>query len=240
MYVRAVEKRALTAVSVVVAVAVAGSAASVGRATVTRTDALATLMRPAQVYYRPDVHAAAPHQIVSSTRPYTHTRTVLPVLAQKRTTDGRRWLFVLLPGRPNGHGGWIAMHATELTSTPWHVVVQTGTRQVVVYRLGRRVAVFPAVVGKPSTPTPRGRFFIEEAIALRPGALGMPFAFALSARSNVYQEFDGGPGQIAMHGTYGIGGVLGTAVSHGCIRMSAFALRWMASRIGAGVPVTII
>src|SRR5205085_2752437 len=72
------------ALSVVVAVAVAGSAASVGRATVTPTDALAILMRPARVYYRPDVHAAVPHQLVSSTRPYTHTRTVLPVLAQKR------------------------------------------------------------------------------------------------------------------------------------------------------------
>jgi len=89
------------------------------------------------------------------------------------------------------------------------------------------------------TPTPRGRFFVEEALALRPGTPGAPYAFALSARSNVYQEFEGGPGQIAIHSTYGIGGTLGTAVSHGCVRLSTSALRWIAARFGAGVPVTV-
>ena len=79
---------------------------------------------------------------------------------------------------------------------------------------------FSAVVGNPSTPTPRGRFFIEEALALAPGAHGGPYALATSARSNVLQEFEGGPGQIALHGTDGLSGALGTAVSHGCIRLS--------------------
>jgi lipoprotein-anchoring transpeptidase ErfK/SrfK len=43
---------------------------------------------------------------------------------------------------------------------------------------------------------------------------------ATSARSNVLQEFDGGPGQIALHGTDHLSGALGTAASHGCIRMA--------------------
>jgi len=34
---------------------------------------------------------------------------------------------------------------------------------------------------------------------------GGPFALALSARSNVLQEFDGGPGQIAIYGRDGPG-----------------------------------
>jgi lipoprotein-anchoring transpeptidase ErfK/SrfK len=98
---------------------------------------------------------------------------------------------------------------------------------------------FAAVVGKPSTPTPRGTFFVEEAIILPSSSPGAPYAFALSARSDVFQEFDGGPGQIAMHGIYGIGGVPGTAVSHGCIRLDSSTLRWMIARFGTGTPVTI-
>ena len=110
---------------------------------------------------------------------------------------------------------------------------------MLVYRSGRLVRTFRAIVGKPSTPTPHGEFFVEEAVELRPGDVGAPFALALSARSNVLQEFDGGPGQIALHGLMNVGGRLGTAVSHGCVRMDNAAMRWLVTRFGAGVPVTI-
>jgi lipoprotein-anchoring transpeptidase ErfK/SrfK len=110
---------------------------------------------------------------------------------------------------------------------------------VTAYRRGRPVRTFKAVVGKPSTPTPLGQFFIEESILLRPTDVGAPYALALSARSNVFQEFDGGPGQVALHGVANLGGVLGTAASHGCVRLSSFAMRWLVERVGPGVPVTI-
>ena len=94
-------------------------------------------------------------------------------------------------------------------------------------------------MGKPATPTPHGEFFVEEDVQLRAADVGAPFALALSARSAVLQEFAGGPGQIALHGLTGIGGVLGTAVSHGCVRLANGAMRWLVARIGPGVPVTI-
>ena len=110
-----------------------------------------------------------------------------------------------------------------------------------VYRAGRAIRVFKAIVGKPSTPTPHGQFFVEESIQLTPRQVGAPFALALSARSTVLQEYAGGPGQIAIHGLDNIGGVLGTAVSHGCVRLAGRAMRWLVAlgRIGPGVPVTI-
>ena len=80
---------------------------------------------------------------------------------------------------------------------------------------------FASVVGKPSTPTPTGHFFVEEAGALRPQYVGAPYALALSARSNVLQEFEGGPGQIALHGTANVGGVLGTACRTGAFASTA-------------------
>jgi lipoprotein-anchoring transpeptidase ErfK/SrfK len=123
--------------------------------------------------------------------------------------------------------------------THWHVVVDLSRRRVDVYRAGRLVRNFRAVVGKPSTPTPRGRFFVEEAIRLRASDVGAPFALALSARSNVLQAFNGRPGQIALHGRANIGGVLGSAASHGCVRLDNDVMRWLVARIGSGFPVTI-
>ena len=53
------------------------------------------------------------------------------------------------------------------------------------------------------------------------------------------QEFAGGPGQIAIHGVQNLSGALGTAVSHGCVRLSNRAITWLAGRIGRGVSLTV-
>ena len=118
-------------------------------------------------------------------------------------------------------------------------MVTVSARRVTIYRDGLVVRVFPAVVPKPSTPTPYGQFFVEEALAISPRAPGGPFALAISARSDIFQEFEGGPGQIAIHGTNGLSDPLGSAASHGCIRISPSAVTWLSSRIGGGVPVTV-
>jgi lipoprotein-anchoring transpeptidase ErfK/SrfK len=185
----------------------------------------------------PDARA---HRIeaVSARRPLTGARTVLPVLGRSGREDS--WVRVRLPGRPNGHTGWIATGHTRAAETAWRLRVAISARRVTVYFGGRAIRRFRAVVGKPSTPTPRGRFFVEEAIALSAGQAGAPFALATSARSNALQEFDGGPGQIALHGTRNLTGAPGTAVSHGCVRLGTHAISWLARRIGAGVPLTIV
>src|SRR3954468_15303738 len=179
-------------------------------------------------------------EVVRALRPLTAERTALPVLSHARDASGAAWLHVLLPGRPNGHTGWIKEEATRASSTPWHIVVHTSTRRIAVYSGAALVRSFAAVVGKPSTPTPHGTFFVEEDIKLRAGDPGCAYALALSARSNVLQEFDGGPGQIALHGLMNVGGVLGTAASHGCVRLADDTVRWLVGRIGPGVPVTIV
>ena len=172
--------------------------------------------------------------MVRERRPITGVRTVLPVL------DSRSgWIRVLLPGRPNGHTGWIRRNESDHALERWHIVVDTSDRRVTVYKKGRVVRTYKAIVGKTATPTPTGRFFVEETVKMRASAAGAPFALALSAHSNVLQRFGGGPGQVAIHGLSNVGGVLGTAVSHGCVRLSNDAMRWLVVRIGPGVPVTI-
>ncbi len=175
---------------------------------------------------------------VGARRPLTGVRTVLPVLGRALTPGGQSWVHVRLPGRPNSHEGWIRAYRTRRASTEWRLKLDLSARRVTVYHYGRAHRRFAAVVGKPSTPTPVGRFFIEEALDLS-SQVGGPFALATSARSNVLQEFEGGPGQIALHGTNGLVGTPGTAASHGCVRLATADVTWLAQRIGSGVPLTI-
>ena len=176
---------------------------------------------------------------VPGRRPLTRVRTVLPELDRVEARNGKSWVRVALPGRPNSSTGWIKAAGTVPTYTPWSLSVGLNSRTVSVYRNGKRVRRYSAVVGAPSTPTPRGRFFVEEALALGSQEAGGPFALATSARSNVLQEFNGGPGQIAIHGRNYLGDPLGTAASHGCIRLTTKAITWLSARIGAGVPLVV-
>ncbi|MCW3041502.1 MAG: ErfK/YbiS/YcfS/YnhG family protein [Solirubrobacterales bacterium] len=182
--------------------------------------------------------------ILQPRRPLTGTRTVLPVFARTRDSRGRRWLHVRLPGRTFTDPappatGWIQPSDTFMSSTPWQLSVDLSARRLRVYRGGRQQRTFRAIVGKPSTPTPSGAFFIEENVRLPSGRVGAPFALALNARSSTLQEFDGGPGQIAIHGLGNVGGQIGTAESHGCIRLTTPEITWLANRIAPGTPVEV-
>jgi lipoprotein-anchoring transpeptidase ErfK/SrfK len=232
------------AIAAVLAVAATVGSSSIAAAAGTRTPAvkavqeLATLVKPHRA-----VSTLQPHPsrvtAVPASRPITGAPTVLPVIGHVNARNGVHWLRVMLPGRPNGSKGWIAQHGTVITTTRWRISVNTASRRVLVFYDGHRVRTFGAVVGKPSTPTPHGQFFVEESVRMPPGSVGAPFALALSARSLVFQEFEGGPGQIAMHGIANLGGSMGTAVSHGCIRLSNRSVSWLAARVPPGVVVTI-
>ncbi len=202
---------------------------------------LAALLSTHDVHDRPNGTKVG---FVAPQRPLTGERTVLPVLA--RSTDKRRrtWLRVRLPGRtlggsPPPRTGWIKATNTVRSTTSWHIVVHLDARRVDVYHNAHRLLSYQAIVGKPSTPTPTGEYFVEENIRMPAGAPGAPFALATSDRSNVLQEFDGGPGQIALHGLDNVGGQLGSAQSHGCIRLADSAITWLANRIPPGTPITI-
>jgi lipoprotein-anchoring transpeptidase ErfK/SrfK len=217
---------------------IAAVAASTATAAVPARQALAVLHASHVVRSAP-VDSSRAIGTVPARRPITGERTKLPVLATATDAGGAEWLRVRLPGRPNGHAGWIQKRATTEAVARWRIVVNVGARRVTAYRDGVSQRSFDAVVGKPSTPTPLGEFFVEEAVAVAPGEVGGPYALALSARSAVFQEFDGGPGQIALHGLRNVGGTPGTAASHGCVRLADAAMRWLVERIGPGVPVTV-
>ena len=220
----------------------ASTAGSAGRANtaahVQASQELVVLLAAQTAHQAPEASSPAV-AAVAPQRPITGEQTTLPVLARSIGAGGTRWLQVMLPGRPDGLTGWITQPGTRPAVTDWRIVLDLGARRVTVYNDGSRVRTFKAVVGKPSTPTPTGQFFVEEVVQMQRGEPGGPFALALSARSNALQEFEGGPGQIAMHGRDNLGGTLGAAESHGCVRLGTPAIDWLAARIGDGTPVTI-
>jgi lipoprotein-anchoring transpeptidase ErfK/SrfK len=219
----------------------AGSAAAGGQAPLARVQAtqeLAVLATAHDAYTAPD-DGSARVAVVPPRTPITGEQTTLPVIARAIGADQQTWLDVMLPGRPDGLTGWIAERGTTPLLTAWRIEVDLAARRVTVYDEGVVSKTFLAVVGKPSTPTPTGKFFVQETVRMRAGEPGGPFALALSARSNVLEEFDGGPGQIGIHGRENLGGTLGAAESHGCIRLATPSIDWLAARIGPGTPVTI-
>jgi lipoprotein-anchoring transpeptidase ErfK/SrfK len=96
----------------------------------------------------------------------------------------------------------------------------------------------PVAVGAASTPTPTGHFFVNERYVLDDpnGAFGAA-ALGLSAHSTVLPEWaEGGP--IALHGT-NEPWLIGSAVSHGCVRLRNGDIERVLQLSPAGTPVII-
>ena len=163
------------------------------------------------------------------------------LVLRSKLVDGSRWLRVRLPERPNNDAGWISADVTRVSTTPWRIEVSTAKSSVTVERAGRRVVSFAAVVGKPSTPTPRGLFAIDEPIRQPAGSELGPWALFLTAHSRVLDDYGGGPGRIAIHGRAGplLADPLGIPASHGCIRIADARVRWLAHVAVNGTPVQV-
>ena len=160
----------------------------------------------------------------------------LVFLVKRRATG---WEQVYLPRRPNGSTGWVRDAAVDLALDSYRVVVSLAHHTITVWKGGRVIHFEPAGVGRSVMPTPTGIYFIAELFE-QPDPRGLygPFAFGLSAYSNVLYTFGGGPGQIGLHGTNDPAG-LGTSVSHGCIRVSNAGIAELARILPLGTPVRI-
>jgi hypothetical protein len=151
------------------------------------------------------------------------------------------WLEVDLPIRPNGSVGFVRRADVELARTRFSVDVYRGDHRLVVRYDDAIVFEAPIAVGKTDTPTPGGRFYITQLIRTpRPTGDYGPFVFALSGFSPTLESFAGGDGVIGIHGT-DEPWLVGTDVSHGCIRLRNEDLVRLVEEVGLplGTPVTI-
>ena len=151
----------------------------------------------------------------------------------------RNWVQIYLPIRPNGSKGWVKASQLNVARDDYFVHIQLRLHRLSVYRAGRLLDREPVGVGRSVLPTPRGLYYIVELLR-QPDPNGPygPYAFGLSAYSNVLYTFGGGAGQIGVHGTDDPAGI-GREVSHGCIRMKNAAITKLARLLPLGTPIRI-
>lgn len=166
----------------------------------------------------------------------------LMVTGRRRDGAGSDWVRVQLPVRPNGTAGWVPRGAVRLTGTRVRLEVHLGSRRLEIWRGPRRVASWPAGIGRPGTPTPTGRFAVQDAV-VTPSAWRAIYGghtIALTAHSPTLRTFMGGPALIGIHGT-GAGGAwrVGRPSSYGCVILGARELAQAAHYARPGTPVVI-
>jgi lipoprotein-anchoring transpeptidase ErfK/SrfK len=165
--------------------------------------------------------------------------TVFAVLSKRVGAGcGAQWYRVQLPVKPNGSTGWVRAADVELASVTTRIEVDLSDRRVTLFDRGRRVLRATAAIGSPQTPTPTGRYYVNQRLvpADASGPFG-PGAIGISAFSEVLTGWTQG-GPIAIHGT-NRPDLLGRAVSNGCIRVHNDLLRKLFERTLAGTPVTV-
>lgn len=148
------------------------------------------------------------------------------------------WYRVQLPVKPNGVTGWVPAASVQVGTVTTRIVVDLSDRQLTFYRDGRALLRVPVGIGSRATPTPRGRFYVNQRVVPRDrtGPFG-PAVLGVSAYSRVLTQWaQGGP--IAVHGTNSPQSI-GHAASTGCIRVRNSVMRRLFAATPAGTPVLI-
>jgi lipoprotein-anchoring transpeptidase ErfK/SrfK len=149
------------------------------------------------------------------------------------------WLGVVSPIAGNGRIGWIPTSTAGLSRVGWRIEVSLSRRRLTVLEAGKVRERYAIAIGRPSAPTPEGRFAVTDRLAT--GDPTGPYGccvLALTARSpHAIQGWNGGD-RIAIHSTPDAPSI-GQPVSHGCLRLSLPAGRWMMNHIPLGTPTLI-
>jgi hypothetical protein len=149
------------------------------------------------------------------------------------------WYRVQLPIRPNGSIGYVRASDVELAAVKTRVEIDLSERRLRFFRAGKLLLDAPVAIGAPTTPTPTGRYYVNQRlVAPDPWGPFGPAAIGVSAFSPVLQDWiQGGP--IAIHGTNDPESI-GNAASHGCLRLRNDLLVWLFKKTRAGTPVEIV
>ena len=192
---------------------------------------------PMAIRYGPDLG--------SKRRAALHFRTeerfteIYPVLRRYVDRSGAEWLQIRIPGRPNGRMGWVPRRALgRLYRVATQLVINRAGLRATLYRHRHPVWSSRVGIGKASSPTPAGHFWIRERLLVRPtGGVYGPLAFGTAAYSSL-TDWPGG-GVVGMHGTNQPWLIPGHP-SHGCIRVPNRAILRLGRLMPLGTPVRIL
>ena len=148
-----------------------------------------------------------------------------------RRHGGSRSLQHLSPGGLEGEGRADLRSARNLQLSTHTLTVYDGDSDTI--RFQTEVAV-----GRGSTPTPTGDFYIDIVNPLGGHRVYGWGQLSVAGFSNVLQSFGGGIGQIAIHG-WNDDNIMGSSVSNGCVRMRNDDIARVAELAPLGTPVHI-
>jgi lipoprotein-anchoring transpeptidase ErfK/SrfK len=149
------------------------------------------------------------------------------------------WLHVFLPVQPNGSTGWIPTREVRTAKTNYWIQVLQSAHRLKLYQGKKVVLTTPAAIGKTDTPTPGGAYYLTELLQPpNPNGDYGPYAYGLSGQSTAMTQFNGRDPVIGIHGT-NQPQLLGTSVSHGCVRVSNAMITKLAKMLPLGTPVQI-
>jgi L,D-transpeptidase catalytic domain len=161
------------------------------------------------------------------------------VLASARLASGASWIQIEVPRRPNGITGWVPQAALgTLHTVESYLLVDQETLTATLYRQGKAVFSAPVGVGKASTVTPKGHFYVLEKLVTFNAPSYGPYALGTSAYAPTLNEWPGG-GVVGIHGTNEPQLVPGRP-SHGCVRMHDADIARLWHLIEPGTPIDII
>jgi lipoprotein-anchoring transpeptidase ErfK/SrfK len=159
-------------------------------------------------------------------------------LVESQREDG--WVKVLLAERPNGSSGWVHAGDVQLTPNPYKLKISLGDHKITVFQGTNSTYEGPVAIGAADTPTPPGTYYTRVLIqAPDPNTVYGPFAYGLSAHSDVLTEFNGGDAEVGVHGNNDRS-VLGKSVTHGCVRMDNDQIVKLSKVLPLGTPVEIV
>ncbi len=196
----------------------------------------ARVLEPVDALERPGEGAAL--QTFGRHAPYWGGPNVLLVL-DATTVDGVGYLKVLLKQMPAGSSGWIEADHVQLARTTRRVVVDLSSRTVTIRDAGKALLRARAVIGAPSTPTPVGQFAVDAPVNQPAGSNLGRRILAIAAYSRALARYQGGIPQTAFHAYEKLGSPLGTAASHGCVRVAQHTLDRLLKLAPRGTPVLI-
>jgi hypothetical protein len=161
------------------------------------------------------------------------------VLSKWTNPAGNVWLKIRVPKRPNGETGWVRATALgELHTVHTLLRVNRHTLRVTLYDNGRKRFSARIGVGKASTPTPAGHFWIREKFRVGGHTLYGPRAIGTSAYAPYLTDWPGG-GVVGLHGTDQPNLIPGRP-SHGCIRLRNADILRLYKLAPKGTPIDIV
>jgi lipoprotein-anchoring transpeptidase ErfK/SrfK len=186
--------------------------------------------------------AAAPVAEIPNPRPLDADPPIPVPLVMLVADQQPGWVQLYLPIRPNGSTGWLPSDQVTITSHPYRIEALLDDFALRVLKNDEVIYETEIGVSRDNAPTPGGLYYTTELI--KPptdDTVYGTYAYGLSGFSETFDEFNGGAGQLGIHGT-NEPDKIGQKVSAGCIRLRNEDITYLVEtlRLPVGVPVEII